>query len=113
MILDLNRARPIHLAVVDGIKTAEAGELPQVECPNFAPVEPGVLIASKDPVAADAVATSVMDLDPNAPSGSGPFVRCDNYLAMARDLGLGTNRLEEIEIVGPAIEEIRYHFRPV
>lgn len=112
VILDLNRARPIHLAVVDGIKTAEGGELPQESCPNFSPVEPGVLVVSKDPVAADAVATAVMDLDPTAESGSSPFVRSDNYLTMARDLGLGTNRLEEMEIVGAPIEEIRFHFRP-
>ena len=111
VILDLARARPIHLAVVDGIKTAEGGELPQKETPNFGPVEPGVLIAGKDPVATDAVATAVMDLDPTAESGSAPFVRCENYLDMARHLGLGTNRLEEMEIAGPPIEEIRYRFR--
>jgi len=56
IIVDLNRARPIHLALIDGIKTAEGGEVPRG---TFNPVEPGVLIAGKDPVAADTVAANV------------------------------------------------------
>jgi uncharacterized protein (DUF362 family) len=61
VILDLNRARPVHLALIDGIKTAEGGDAPRG---SFNPVQPGVLIAGKDPVAADAVATAAMGFDP-------------------------------------------------
>ncbi len=110
VILDLNRARPIHFALIDGIKTTEAGEGPWIE--TMAPVEPGVLVAGINPLATDAVATAVQGFDPTAQSPSVPFHRGDNYLNLARELGLGTNRLEEIEVVGASIEDVRYQFRP-
>ncbi len=109
IILDLNQARPIHLGLVDGIKTTEAGEGPWIE--GIAPVEPGVLFAGKNPVATDAVATAAMDFDPTADSLVEPFVRSDNYLQMAYELGLGTNQLEDIEIVGASLDDVRYKFR--
>jgi uncharacterized protein (DUF362 family) len=109
VILDLNRARPIHLALVDGIKTAEGGEVPRG---TFNPVEPGVLFAGKNPVATDAVATAAMGFDPTANPPTPPFLRSDNYLNMAYELGLGTNRLEEIEVVGASIDDVRYQFEP-
>jgi uncharacterized protein (DUF362 family) len=109
VILDLNRARPIHLALIDGIKTGEGGEAPRG---TFNPVQPGVLLAGKDPVAADAVATAVMGFDPTIEPPAAPFLRGDNYLNMACDLGMGTNRLEEIEVVGLAVEDVLYEFQP-
>jgi uncharacterized protein (DUF362 family) len=109
VILDLNRARPIHLAVIDGIKTAEGGEAPRG---TFKPVEPGVLIAGKNPVATDAVATAAMGFDPTVERSAPPFLRGDNYLNLARELDLGTNRLEEIEVVGASIDEVLYEFEP-
>ena len=108
-ILDLNRARPIHLALIDGIMSGDGGEVPRGD---FAPVSPGVLLAGKNPVATDAVATAVMGFDPTASSYYEPFVYCENYLNAARELGLGTNRLEEIEVVGSPIDEVVYPFRP-
>ena len=110
VILDLNRARPIHLAVIDGVKTAEGGEGPWQQ--TFAPVEPGVLIAGKNAVSTDAVATAVMGFDPTAASYTKPFTRCDNYLNMAYERGLGSNRLNDIEVVGASINEVRYEFQP-
>jgi len=110
VIIDLNRARPIHLALIDGIKTAEGGEGPWHE--TFNPVEPGVLIAGKDPVATDAVATAAMGFDPVVGPPFAPFLRGDNHLNLAYSMGLGTNRLEEIQVVGAAIDEVRYTFSP-
>jgi uncharacterized protein (DUF362 family) len=109
VILDLNRARPIHLALIDGIKTAEGGEAPRG---TFNPVQPAVLLAGKDPVAADAVATAVMGFDPTVEPPAAPFLRGDNYLNTACDLGMGTNRLDEIEVLGAAIEDVLYEFQP-
>ncbi len=108
-VVDLNRARPIHLALIDGIKTGQAGEVPRGA---FAPVQPGVLIAGKNPVAADAVATAAMGFDPTADYPTAPFLNGDNHLNLARDLGIGTNRLEEIEVVGATIAEVRHPFAP-
>jgi uncharacterized protein (DUF362 family) len=109
VILDLNRARPIHLALVDGIKTAEGGEVPRG---TFHPVQPGVMIAGKNPVTVDTVATAAMGFDPTAPYPTPPFLRNDNYLNMAHELGLGTNRLQEIGVVGASIDEVLYEFEP-
>jgi len=107
--VDLNRARPIDLAIVDGIMTGEGGEVPRG---SFRPVQPGVLLAGKNAVATDAVATAAMGFDPTADAPSEPFLRCDNHLNLADELGLGTNRLDEIDIVGEAVEDIAYQFEP-
>jgi uncharacterized protein (DUF362 family) len=109
VILDLNRARPIHLALIDGIKTAEGGEAPRG---SFNPVAPAVLIAGQDPVATDAVATAAMGFDPTTEPPNAPFLRSDNYLNMAYELGLGTNQLDEIDVVGDSIDDVRFEFEP-
>lgn len=98
-ICDLNMARPVHLAVIDGIKNAVGGEGPWNQ--TFAPAEYGFLLAGKDPVATDSIATLVMGLDPEAeqlvkPNG----LTCDNHLWLAQAKGMGTNILKEIQLVG-------------
>jgi len=110
IITDLNRARPLHFGLVDGIKTCESGEGPWIK--GLRPLEPGVLIAGKDVVATDAVATAAMGFDPTAADKTTPFIRGRNHIQMAYELGLGTNRLEEIEILGPSLKEITTPFRP-
>jgi uncharacterized protein (DUF362 family) len=109
VIVDLNRARPVHLAVIDGIMTGEGGEAPRG---TFAPVAPGILIAGKNAVATDAVAAATMGFDPLAEPPTPPFLRGDNHLSLARSLGLGTNRLEEISVVGASIDDVRFQFSP-
>lgn len=110
VILDLNRARPVNLSLVDGIVTTDGGEGPWIEGTHLQ--TPHVLLAGKNPVATDAVATAVMGFDPTADYPNAPFLRGDNHLNIARSLGLGTNRLEEIEVKGVAIEEVRQKFAP-
>jgi len=109
IILDLNRARPIHLGVVDGVMTGEGGEAPRG---SFRAVQPGMLVAGKDPVAADAVSAAVMSFDPTVEPPAPPFLRGDNYLNLATDLGLGTNKLDEIDVIGSRIEDVKYKFEP-
>ena len=110
IVLDLNRARPIHLSLIDGIKSTEGGEGPWQS--SIAPVKPGVLIAGKNPVATDAVATAVMGFDPTSEYPAAPFLRADNHLNLAHDLGLGPNRLKEIKVVGTSIDDVRTKFKP-
>lgn len=110
VIIDLNRARPIHFSLVDGIKTAEAGEGPWIS--TMSPIEPGILVAGKNPVATDAVATAVMGHDPTGNYPDSPFIRCDNHLNLAAAAGLGTNKLEEIEVVGVSIQKALTKFVP-
>jgi uncharacterized protein (DUF362 family) len=109
IILDLNRARPIHLGVIDGVMTGEGGEAPRG---TFKAVQPGVLVAGKNPVATDAVSAAVMSFDPTVEPPTAPFLRGDNYLNLAAGLGLGTNKLEEIDVVGARIEDVKYPFAP-
>jgi uncharacterized protein (DUF362 family) len=111
IVVDINRARPIHLALLDGIKTVEAGEGPWID--TMRPVAPGVLLAGKQALATDAVATAVMGFDPRASAPSVPFRNGDNHLNLAADVKLGTNRLDEIDVVGTSIEDARWQFKPV
>ncbi len=110
VILDLNRTIPIDFALIDGIFTAEAGAGPWDAA--MSQVKPGLLVASRSALAADAVAAALMGFDPGAPAGASPFIGSDNYLNLARDMGLGTNRLEQIGVLGPAIETVRFPFKP-
>jgi uncharacterized protein (DUF362 family) len=103
-ICDLNAARPVHLAVVDGIKNARGGE--GVWNPNFVPYESHVLFAGKDPVATDSIGAYLMGLDCESeklqlPGDNGyGDTECDNYLNLFHSKGIGTNRLNEINVVG-------------
>jgi uncharacterized protein (DUF362 family) len=110
-VVDMLRARPIDLAVIDGIKTAEGGEGPWIRN-TFRAVEPGVIIAGKNPVATDSVSTAIMGFNPDAADFESPFDNSLNHLALARQKGLGTNLLDEIEVVGTKIDEVIHPFTP-
>ena len=98
-ICDLNAARPVNLAVIDGIKNSKGGE--GVWIPTFVTYESHVLFAGKDPVATDSIGAYLMGLDCEAATlplpGGGT---CDNYLSLLKNKGVGTNQLDEIEILG-------------
>ena len=98
-ICDLAFARPVHLAVIDGIENARGGE--GVWNPTFRLAQDHVLIAGKEPVAADSVAAYLMGHDPEAatialPDGG----RCDNHLDLLHQRGVGTNQMAEVQAVG-------------
>jgi uncharacterized protein (DUF362 family) len=106
-ICDLNAARPVHLAVVDGIKNSTGGE--GSWCSNFAPCSKHALFAGVDPVAADSIGAKIMGLDPEAatfplpaPITNGPSTSSttDNHLYLLNSKGVGTNQLSEIQVVG-------------
>jgi uncharacterized protein (DUF362 family) len=107
--IDLNLTMPVHLALIDGIKTVEGGA--GAWDTGYNPVQPGLIVASKNPVAADAVSAALMGFDPDAPSGSHPFTYADNHLILAREAGLGTNRLNEIGVVGAEMANVVFPFR--
>ncbi|MFZ6030979.1 MAG: DUF362 domain-containing protein [Chloroflexota bacterium] len=110
IIVDLNRARPIHFGLVDGIKTTEGGEGPWIA--TCSPIVANLLVAGKNVVATDAVATALMTCDPAGNYPDEPYLRCENHIGIAAAMGLGTNKLEEIEVVGEAIEKVRVKFSP-
>jgi uncharacterized protein (DUF362 family) len=108
-VVDLVAARPIHLAIVEGIKTMTGGEGPWVNVEQLG-VAPGVIVAGLNPVNTDAVAMSVMGFDPMATRGTPPFERCDSIVQLAEEAGLGTRDLGRIDLRGDTIAAARFDF---
>jgi uncharacterized protein (DUF362 family) len=108
-VVDLISARPIHLAVVEGIRTMTGGEGPWVRG-DLKAVAPGVIVAGLNPVNTDAVCMSVMGFDPMADSGTPPFEACDSTLKLAEEAGVGTRSFSRIELVGVPPAEARFDF---
>jgi uncharacterized protein (DUF362 family) len=109
-IVDLCKTRPIDLSLIDGVMTTEGGEGPWIQ--TFGPIAPGVLFAGKDPVATDAIATVAQGFDPTSPAMTVPFVRGNNHIAIAAAAGLGTHLVNEIDVLGASIEEVKIDFKP-
>ena len=111
IVVDLCAARPIHLAIIDGITAMSGGEGPWCDKERLKLTTPGVLIAGLNPVATDAVGTAVMGYDnPRAARGVKPFQDCDNHLLLAEQAGLGTADLRQIDLRGLSIEKARYPY---
>jgi len=79
------------LSIIDMIRPA-GGYGPH----TTVPMDLGVIVGSKDPVAADAVACSIVGLGLDKVS----------YFNAARERGLGTSDPDEIEIRGRSVEEV-------
>lgn len=109
IVADIAAARPIHLALIDGIYTMAGGEGPW-NGGRLRAVRPGLLVAGLNPVSTDAVATACMGFDPRAPRGTEPFERCDNTLLLAEGLGAGTADLRKIEVAGVAVKDAVFRF---
>ena len=110
VIVDICAARPIDLAIVDGIETMGGAEGPWG---GGEACRPGVVVAGTNCVNTDAVATAVMGYEPMAKAGTPPFYTCDNFLELAERKGLGTRDLRRIEVAGVPIDEARYDFAPM
>lgn len=94
-IVDLVSIIKPSVAVIDGIIAGEGHET------SGNPVEMNLVIAGIDPVAVDAVGAAVMGISPGNVK----------HLRFAEETGLGTCRLEEIEILGEPIEKVKRKFR--
>lgn len=90
MLVDLNTLIRPRLYIMDGIMAME-GNGPR----NGTPRKMGVLLFSTDPIALDALACKLINLDPKLVPTSAPGERA----------GLGTFHYEEIEIVGETPEQ--------
>jgi uncharacterized protein (DUF362 family) len=108
-VVDLVAARPIHLQVIDGIRTIAGGEGPWGPIAKT-PVAPRVLIAGTNPVATDAIAMAVMGYDPMADRGAPPFETADSMLRLAEEAGLGTRDPNRIEVAGVSTKDARFDF---
>jgi len=95
-MIDLVRAvGHSELNLIDGLVGHEGGEI------HGDPVGTELLIASRDLVAADAVGARVMGFE------EGEVL----HITLAGELGLGKASWNEIELHGPAIEQVRRPFR--
>lgn len=113
IVTDINDARPIDLAIVDGISTISGGEGPwNRRGGNLRLEKAGVIIAGLNPVSTDAAATAVMGYsNPLANHrSSAPFNRCINHILAAHQAGVGTGDLSQVEISGLSIEEAKHPF---
>ncbi|MBW2055932.1 MAG: DUF362 domain-containing protein [Deltaproteobacteria bacterium] len=90
-IVDLNKVVRPRLTVVDGIISSELYE----------PRETNILIAGGDVLAVDAVASSVIGLDPHE----------IEYLRLAGRADLGALDLERIDILGESLSESRLNLK--
>jgi uncharacterized protein (DUF362 family) len=109
-IVDENLARPVHLAIVDGIRTVRGGE--GYWNAGVSPIDPGVVVAGWSALSTDAVCASVMGFDPRAPHFTAPFETRENHLLIAEQAGLGTADLARIDVRGAKIADVRLPFRP-
>ena len=71
IVADLLAARPIDLAIVDGVESIAGGEGPWIR--GVKVVKPGVLMAGLNPVCTDAVALRSWDTIPSQRRGAAPF----------------------------------------
>jgi uncharacterized protein (DUF362 family) len=114
IIADINAARPIHLAIIDGITSVSGGEIPNTEKngrPEVQFTAPGIMICGINAVSTDAVAAACMGYDnPRAERGSWPFEKCDNHILLAEQAGLGIADLEQIDVRGLSIDEAMYPY---
>jgi len=94
-IVDLASVLKPSLTVIDGIVAGEGHET------DGTPVEMNLVIAGADPVATDAVGAAVMGISPLEVK----------HLVLAEKKGLGTCRLDKIEVVGEPIDRVKRKFR--
>ena len=94
-VVDIYSALEPGLAVMDGVVGME-GE----GATNGTPVEPGVILASTDCVALDAVASEIMGF-----SHSDILTTC-----IAHERGLGVGELEKIDVLGEKITDVKLDF---
>jgi uncharacterized protein (DUF362 family) len=96
-VVDINRTRPIHYAVIDGIVGMEGMG------PRFGnPVSMNVVLAGANSVAVDRVALQAMQLNPVA-------VR---YLQLASRLGLGPRDLDSVVVAGDPLPQKKFALPP-
>lgn len=130
IVTDLVAARPIDLAILDGIQSCVGGEGPWVRGSKaLPPGQPGLLVVGRNPVCTDTVAAALMGYDPRAAAGKPPFnvfkdtvkgdyqkehgdrpQYTDNILLLAEAAGLGSADLAQIEVRGTALKDAVFDF---
>jgi uncharacterized protein (DUF362 family) len=106
---DLLGVRPVDLAIVEGIESCQGGEGPW--CAGVRPVAPGLVLAGRNAVTVDAIATAVMGYDPLAPTRQKPWYG-DSHLALLARAGVGTIDPARIEVLGVPLRDALFEYEP-
>lgn len=93
-IVDLNKVVLPNLGIIDGIIGNQRDEVKSY------PIRSGLLLGGYDPVAVDSIASEIMAVS----------WREVPYLVQAQAAGLGIADPAKIEILGPAVEEVKQEF---
>ena len=112
MISDICGARPVDIAIIDGITSITRGESPYSGGPKMRFVNPGVLVVGTNPVSVDAVGVAIMGFDPRGARGTGAFERSrsENHLLLAEQKGVGTAELKRIDLRGLTLDQARHPY---
>ncbi|HZT32239.1 MAG TPA: DUF362 domain-containing protein [Bryobacteraceae bacterium] len=129
LLTDLCGARPIDLAVLDGIETIIGGE--GTGMPGTKHAKPGLLVVGRNCVCTDAVAAATMGYNPRAGRHEAPFrlyknpkghppeqlvppgetqQYADNTMLMGEGAGIGTADLSRIDLRGVPIKDAMYDY---
>lgn len=106
---DVLGVRPVDLAIVEGIESCQGGEGPW--CPSVRPMAPGLILAGRNAVTVDAIATAVMGYDPLASVRQKPWYG-DNHLELLARAGIGTHDPARIEVLGIPLKEALHEYEP-
>jgi uncharacterized protein (DUF362 family) len=129
LITDICGARPIDLAILDGIGSCVGGEGPW--CLGSKPAKPQLLLAGRNCVCTDAVGLAAMGYNPRAGRHEAPFrlyknpknhppeqlippgethQYADNILLIAEAVGMGSADLGKIDVRGVPIQDAVFDF---
>lgn len=106
---DILGVRPIDLGIVEGIESCQGGEGPW--CQGVRPIAPGLILAGKNAVTLDAIATAVMGYDPLEGAARKPWYG-DNHLELLAKAGVGTHDPARIEVLGLALKDALHEYEP-
>jgi len=129
ILIDIIAARPVDLAIVDGIISTVGGEGPWVL--GAKPIKPGLLVAGWNCVNTDAVAMATMGYNPRAGRHEAPyrlykgptnhpteqlgpsdeaFQYADNMMLLGEAAGIGSADLGKIDVRGVPIKDAVFEF---
>jgi hypothetical protein len=132
LLTDICGARPIDLAVLDGIQVIVGGENRSI--PGTKPASPGLMVVGRNCVCTDTVACATMGYNPRAGRDEPPFrifkvpgshpadqlhppdffrQYADNILLMGEAVGMGSADLSKIEVRGVPIKEAVFDYEAV
>jgi uncharacterized protein (DUF362 family) len=94
-LVDIHKAVKTHLTIIDGLVGME-GLGPRLG----SDITMGLILASSDVVAVDAVTCAVMDIDPDEVE----------TIRLADTQGIGVGRLESVDVAGVPVQEVRSSF---